>query len=75
MHSQPNARRTQRGGHRLVTQQLEHVCSLPVLAAENRISLRCAYSCLARYRSGVPTNLAKRWRVRRSSDGRSIRSK
>jgi transposase len=75
MHSHPNARLTQRGRLRLVTQHLDHGRSLAELAAENGISLRCAYRWLARYRSGGPQPL---WRIDGScaapSGGRSIRS-
>jgi len=66
MHSHPNARLTQKGRLRLVTQHLEHGRSLRELAAENGISLRCAYRWLARYRSGGPTSLADRRSVRRT---------
>ena len=66
MHSHPNARLTQRGRLRLVTQHLEHGRSLAELAAENGISLRCAYRWLARYRSGGPASLADRRSVRRT---------
>jgi len=51
MHSHPNARLTQKGRLRLVTQHLEHGRSLKKLAAENGISLRCAYRWLPRYLS------------------------
>lgn len=51
MHSHPNARLTQKGRLRLVTQHLEHGRSLSELAVENGISLRCAYRWLARYLS------------------------
>ena len=37
---------------------LEPRCSLDELAAENEISLRCAYHCLARNRAGGPTSPA-----------------
>ena len=60
MHSHPNARLTQKGRLRLVTQHLEHGRSLAELAAENGISLRCAYRWLARYRSGGAASLADR---------------
>ena len=66
MHSHPNARLTQKGRLRLVTQHLEHGRSLRELAVENGISLRCAYRWLARYRSGGPASLADRRSVRRS---------
>jgi len=49
MHSHPTARLTQRGRLRLVIQNLEEGRSLSELAAENRISLRCAYRWLACY--------------------------
>ncbi len=65
MHSHPNARLTQKGRLRLVTQHLEHGRSLRELAVENGISLRCAYRWLARYRSGGPASLADRRSVRR----------
>jgi transposase len=57
MHSHPNAHLTQKGRLRLVTQHLEHGRSHEELAAENGISLRCAYRWLARYRSGGPASL------------------
>jgi transposase len=66
MHSHPNARLTQKGRLRLVTQHLEHGRSLAALAAENGISLRCAYRWLARFRSGGAASLADRRSVRRS---------
>ena len=66
MHSHPNARLTQKGRLRLVTQHLEHGRSLVELAAENGISLRCAYRWLARYRSGGAASLADRRSVRRT---------
>jgi hypothetical protein len=53
MHSHPHARLTQRGRLQLLIQNLEEGRSLSELAAENEISLRCAYSWLARYRAGV----------------------
>ena len=53
MHSHPNARLTQRGRLRLVIQHLEHGRSLAELAAENGISLRCAYRWLARTAQAV----------------------
>lgn len=65
MHSHPNARLTQKGRLRLVTQHLEHGRSLRELAAENGINLRCAYRWLARYRPG-PTSLADRRSMRRT---------
>lgn len=65
MHSHPNARLTQRGRLRLVNQHLEHGRSLAELAAENGISLRCAYRWLARFRQGGPASLADRRSVRR----------
>ncbi len=58
MHSHPNARLTQRGRLRLVIQHLEHGRSLAELAAENGISLRCAYRWLVRHRSGGAASLA-----------------
>jgi transposase len=65
MHSHPNARLTQRGRLRLVIQHLEEGRSLSELAAE-RISLRCAYRWLGRYRSGGVASLADRRSVRRT---------
>ena len=65
MHSHPNARLTQKGLLWLVTQHLEHARSLVELAAENGISLGCAYRWLARFRSGGPNALADRRSVRR----------
>jgi len=64
MHSDPNARLTQTGRLRLVTQHLELGRSLTELAGESGISLRCAYRWLARYRSGGPTSPADRRTVR-----------
>ena len=66
MRSHPDARLNQKGRLRLVTQHLEHGRSLKELAAENGISLRCAYRWLARYRSGGPASLADRRSVRRT---------
>jgi len=66
MHSHPNARLSQKGRLRLVTQHLAHACSLRELVAENGISLRFTYRWLARYRSGGPTSLADRRSVRRT---------
>jgi transposase InsO family protein len=66
MHSHPNARLTQRGRHRLVIQHLEQGRSVAELAAENGISLRCAYRWLARYRSGGVASLADRRSARRT---------
>ncbi len=65
MHSHPNARLTQKGRLRLVSQHLEHGRSLAELAAENGINLRCAYRWLARYRSGAAASLADGCSVRR----------
>jgi len=48
MQSHPNARLTKRGRGRLVSQHLEHGRSLAELAAENGISVRCAYRWQAR---------------------------
>ena len=66
MHGHPNARLAQRGRLRLVIQHLEEGRSLSELAAENGISLRCAYRGLARYRSGGVPSLADRRSVRRT---------
>lgn len=60
-----NARLTQEGRRRLVTQHLEHGRSHAELAAESGISFRCAYRWLARYRSGGQASLADRRSVRR----------
>ena len=49
MHSHLNARLTQKGRLRLVSQHLEQGRSLAELAAESGISLRCAYRCLPGY--------------------------
>ncbi len=57
MHSHPNARLTQKGRFRLVTQHLVYGRSLAELAAENGISLRCPVSI--RLMGGV--NLVDRW--------------
>ncbi|WP_232197345.1 leucine zipper domain-containing protein, partial [Synechococcus sp. CB0205] len=66
MHTHANARLTQRGRLRLVSQHLNHHRSLAELAAEAGISLRCAYKWLARYRSGGAAALVDRRSVRRS---------
>jgi transposase len=66
MNTHANARLTQRGRLRLVSQHLNHHCSLAQLAAEAGISLRCAYKWLARYRTGGAAALADRRSVRRS---------
>ena len=66
MHSHPNACLTQKGRLRLVTQHLDHGRSLAELAAENGISLRCAYRWLARYRSAGAASLADRRSARRT---------
>jgi hypothetical protein len=66
MHSHLNARLTQKGRLRLMSQHLEHGRSLRELAVEHGncfaeafgYSLRCAYRWLARYRSGGPASLA-----------------
>ena len=65
MHSHPNARLTQRGRLRLICQHLDQGRSLPELAADVGISLRCAYKWLARFRAGGPAALADRRSVRR----------
>jgi len=65
MHSHPNARLTQWGRSSLSNQHLEHGRTLAELAAENEISVRCAYRWLARYRSGGAASLADRRSVRR----------
>ena len=66
MHTHANARLTQRGRLRLVSQHLNHHRSLAELAAEAGISLRCAYKWLARYRSGGAAALVDRRSVRRT---------
>jgi transposase len=66
MHTHANARLTQRGRLRLVSQHLHENRALPELAAEAGISLRCAYKWLARYRSGGAAALADRRSVRRT---------
>ena len=48
MHTHANARLTQKGGLRLVSQHLNDHRPLAELAAEAGISLRCAYEWLAR---------------------------
>jgi len=72
MHSHTNARLTQRGRLRLVIQHLEGGRSLSELAAENGISLRCAYCWLARYRSGGVDSLRIDGVFAALSGGRSI---
>jgi transposase InsO family protein len=66
MHRHPNARLTQKGRLRLMTQHLDHGRSLAELAAENGISLRCAYRWLVRYRLGGVASLADRRSARRT---------
>ncbi len=66
MHTLTNARLTQRGRLRLVSQHLNHHRSPHELAAEAGISLRCAYKWLARYPSGGLASLADRRSVRRT---------
>ena len=66
MHTHANARLTQKGRLRLVSQHLNDHRPLAELAAEAGISLRCAYKWLARYRSGGPPSLADRRSVRRT---------
>jgi hypothetical protein len=65
MHSHPMARLTQRGQLRLLNLHLENGRSLAELATENGVSLRSAFRQHARYRSGGPTALADRRRMRR----------
>lgn len=65
MHTHANARLTQRGRLRLVSQHLNDHRPLADLAKESGISLRCAYKWLARYRSGGVAALADRRSVRR----------
>jgi transposase len=66
MHSHPNVRLTQKGRLQLVTQRLDHGRSLAELAAENGISLRCAYRWLARYRLGGVASMPERRSARRT---------
>ena len=66
MHTHANARLTQKGRLRLVSQHLNDHRPLAELAAEAGISLRCAYKWLARYRSGGPASPADRRSVRRT---------
>ena len=66
MHTHANARLTQRGRLRLVSQHLNQHRSLAELAAEAGISLRCAYKWLARYRSGGAAALVDQRSVRRT---------
>jgi hypothetical protein len=71
MHSHPNARLKQKSRLRLINQHLQDRRPLAELAAEAGISLRCAYKCLARFRSGGAASLADRRSVRRSQ-GRTL---
>jgi hypothetical protein len=64
MHSHPNARLTQKGRLRLVSQHLEHGRILAELVAEYGTRLRCVYRWLARYRPGCPASLVDRRSVR-----------
>jgi len=66
MHTHANARLTQKGRLRLVSQHLNDHRPLAELASEAGISLRCAYKWLARYRSGGAASLADRRSVRRT---------
>ncbi len=66
MHRHPNARLTQRGSFRLVTQHLDHGRSIAELVAENGISLRCSYRWLSHSRSGGQASLVDRRSVRRT---------
>ena len=65
MHSNPNARLTERGRHRRVSQHLKYSGSLSELARQ-RISIRCVYRWLARYRSGAAASLADRRSMRQT---------
>jgi len=65
MHTHADTRLTPRGRLRLVSGHLHKNRSLPELAAEADISLRCAYKWLARYRSGGTAALVDRRSVRR----------
>jgi len=66
MHTHANARLTQKGRLRLVSQHLNDHRPLAELAAEAGISLRCAYKWLARYRVGGASALVDRRSVRRT---------
>jgi transposase len=66
MHTHTNARLKRRSRLRLVSQHLHENRSLPELAAEAGISLRCAYKWLARYRSGGAAALADQRSVHRT---------
>ena len=66
MHTHPNARLTPLGRERLLRRHIHDRCTLSVLAAEAGISLRTAYTWLARYRSGGAAALVDRRRVRRT---------
>ena len=66
MQSHANARLTQKGRLRLISQHLNDHRPLAELATEAEISLRCAYKWMARYRSGGPPSLADRRSVRRT---------
>jgi transposase InsO family protein len=66
MHTHANARLTQKGRLRLVSQHLNDHRPLAELAAETGISLRCAYKWLARYRSGGAAALVDRRSIRRT---------
>ena len=66
MHTHGNARLTQKGRLRLVSQPLNDHRPLAELAAETGISLRCAYKWLARYRSGGAAALVDRRSIRRT---------
>ncbi len=66
MRTHVNARLSQEGRLRLVSQYLNNHRPLAELAAEAAISLRCAYKWLARYRLGGQASLAGRRSVRRT---------
>ena len=66
MHTHANARLTQKGRLRLVSQHLNDHRPLADLAAEAGIFLRCAYKWLARYRAGDAAALVDRRSVRRT---------
>ena len=66
MHTHANARLTQKGRLRLVSQYLNDHRPLAELAAETGISSRCAYKWLARYRSGGAAALVDRRSIRRT---------
>ncbi len=71
MRSHHNDLLIQKSRLRLVTQHMEHRGSIAELYTHSGTSLRSAYRCIARYRSGGPASLADRRSVRRSQ-GRTL---